>query len=80
MKITVLTDNAPGRECLSEFGLSYLVEADKKILFDTGSSDVFLKNAERLNISLDDLDAIVLSHGHWDHGNGLRFIRDKQLI
>jgi 7,8-dihydropterin-6-yl-methyl-4-(beta-D-ribofuranosyl)aminobenzene 5'-phosphate synthase len=80
MKITVLNDNAPGRLCLSEFGLSYLVEADKKILFDTGATDVFLRNACKLNIPLDDIDAIVLSHGHWDHGNGLTNLRGHQLI
>lgn len=80
MKLTVLNDNAPGKNCLAEFGLSFLIEADKKILFDTGSSDIFLQNAQRLNISLDDLDAVVLSHGHWDHGNGLAHVKPNALI
>jgi 7,8-dihydropterin-6-yl-methyl-4-(beta-D-ribofuranosyl)aminobenzene 5'-phosphate synthase len=80
MKITVLNDNAPGRNCLAEFGLSYLIEADKTILFDTGSTDVFIENANRLAISLDNIEAIVLSHGHWDHGNGLNYIGGHKLI
>lgn len=80
MKITVLNDNAPGHNCLAEFGLSYLIEADKKVLFDTGASDVFIENARRLNISLDDVETVVLSHGHWDHGNGLSFLTGHKLI
>ena len=80
MKITVLNDNAPGRDCLAEFGLSYLIESDKKILFDTGATNVFLQNAMKLNITLDDIDAIVLSHGHWDHGNGLVNLTGHKLI
>ena len=80
MKITILNDNVPGRHCLSEFGLSYLVEADKKILFDTGSTDVFLRNSRLINVSLTDIDAVVLSHGHWDHGNGLSNIQGYKLI
>jgi 7,8-dihydropterin-6-yl-methyl-4-(beta-D-ribofuranosyl)aminobenzene 5'-phosphate synthase len=80
MKITILNDNAPGKGCLSEFGLSFLIEADQKILFDTGTSDVFLQNAARLKISLNDIHSIVLSHGHYDHGNGLSYLSGKPLV
>ena len=80
MKITILNDNAPGRNCIAEFGLSYLIECDKKILFDTGASNVFLQNAKKLNIFLDNIDAVVLSHGHWDHGNGLAYLKGLKLI
>lgn len=75
MKLTVLTENLVNRRgMLAEHGLSVLVEANgRKILFDTGQSDVFLKNAHALGISLRDVDAIVLSHGHYDHGGGLEF-------
>ena len=43
----------------------------QKILFDTGFSDLFLKNTQILGIDLTDLDAIVFSHGHDDHMGGL---------
>ena len=43
----------------------------QKILFDTGFSDLFLKNAQILGIDLTALDAIVFSHGHDDHMGGL---------
>ena len=79
MKITVLVDNKSGR-CPGDHGLSFLIENSEKILFDTGASDLFLKNAKMLDIDINDIDFIVLSHGHWDHGNGLKFIKNKKLI
>lgn len=82
MKLTVLTDNCAGSNFLAEHGLSYLIEHNNKyILFDTGYSDVFIKNAALLNINLQiSIENIVLSHGHWDHGNGLRYLENKPLI
>lgn len=80
MKLVVLNDNFAGKKCSSEHGLSFLIEADKKILFDAGQSDVFEKNAKILNVSLDDVEYIVLSHGHFDHGNGLKYLKNKKLI
>jgi 7,8-dihydropterin-6-yl-methyl-4-(beta-D-ribofuranosyl)aminobenzene 5'-phosphate synthase len=81
MKLSVLSENCASPGYIAEHGLSYLIEHnDKKILFDTGASDVFLKNAKKMNIDLNDSDMIVLSHGHWDHGNGLKYIKDKTLL
>ena len=81
MKLTVLTENTAGAYFLAEHGLSYYIEYDnKKILFDAGATDVFLENAEKLNINLEEIDLIALSHGHWDHGNGLKYLKDKPLI
>lgn len=82
LTISVLTDNTTGGQFLAEHGLSYLVEIDnEKILFDTGHSDVFLKNAQRLKIDIEnEVKTVVLSHGHWDHGNGLKYLSNKTLI
>ena len=82
MKITVLTENVAGGNFLAEHGLSYLIEINgEKILFDTGHSDVFLKNAKLLGIDIEnEVKTVILSHGHWDHGDGLRFIENKKLI
>ncbi|TQD27669.1 MBL fold metallo-hydrolase [Methanolobus vulcani] len=74
MKLTVLIDNNTliDRYFLGEPGVSYLIEADdKKILFDTGYSDAFIRNAQKTNINLLDVDHIVLSHAHLDHTWGL---------
>ena len=38
---------------------------------DTGCSDKFLENAKRLSVQLENVDSVVLSHGHYDHGGGL---------
>lgn len=75
MKIRILTENTVYRRGLfGEHGLSLLIEANgKKILFDTGQSDVYIKNAKKLKEDLSDLDGIVLSHGHYDHCGGMEF-------
>lgn len=82
MKITVLSDNRSNEKCLSEHGLSLFLENNdgSKILLDTGASDVFVKNAGVLGIDINDVDFVILSHGHWDHGNGLEYIKGKKLI
>jgi 7,8-dihydropterin-6-yl-methyl-4-(beta-D-ribofuranosyl)aminobenzene 5'-phosphate synthase len=74
LSLTVLVDNTTitDRYFSGEPGLSFLIETEgKKILFDTGFSDLFLKNAEKMEISLLDLDMVVLSHGHLDHSGGV---------
>ena len=71
-KITVIVDNISNMGIDGEWGLSLLVEyADKMILVDTGASDLFLKNMERLGIDVKDIDHAVLSHAHYDHSNGM---------
>jgi len=74
ISLTVLADNntITDRYFLGEPGLSFLIEADnRKILFDTGYSDVFIRNAQKTGEGLCDLDYVVLSHGHLDHTGGL---------
>lgn len=81
MKLSVLSENSASAHYYAEHGLSYFIEYDNtKILFDTGATNLYLKNAEKLNINVEDTDFIVLSHGHWDHGNGLKYIKNKPLI
>lgn len=76
MKLTVLVDNNTyiDRYFLGEPGLSYYIEdEDEKLLFDTGYSDVYLRNAKKMNIDLSAISALVLSHGHNDHTRGLLY-------
>ena len=77
MKLTVLVDNNTliDRYFLAEPGVAYYIEIGAtKILFDTGYSDIFLKNASRMGIDLLDIDILVLSHAHLDHTWGLQHL------
>jgi 7,8-dihydropterin-6-yl-methyl-4-(beta-D-ribofuranosyl)aminobenzene 5'-phosphate synthase len=68
---------------LAEHGLSLLVsvwqgEEKHTILFDTGYTEVgVLHNLEHLGLNIEDIEAIVLSHGHMDHTGSLNAILDK---
>lgn len=74
MKIISLVDNISNKKGIGcEHGLSLYIETkEKKILFDTGASDLFLENAQKLGVDINDIDYAVLSHGHYDHGGGLK--------
>lgn len=74
MKIISLAENTTNKENMgTEHGLSLYIETEKnKILFDTGASSLFYENAEKLGINLSHVDLAVISHGHYDHGGGLK--------
>ncbi|MDD5326325.1 MAG: iron-sulfur cluster assembly scaffold protein [Phycisphaerae bacterium] len=70
--ITTLVDNNASESIGAEHGLSLWLEyGDKRILFDTGQSDLLMRNAKELSVNLAEADAIVISHGHYDHTGGL---------
>jgi 7,8-dihydropterin-6-yl-methyl-4-(beta-D-ribofuranosyl)aminobenzene 5'-phosphate synthase len=74
MQLTVLVDNNTlvDRYFLAEPGLSFLIEdGDLSVLFDTGYSDIFIRNAQKMGKNLKNLDFIVLSHSHLDHTWGI---------
>ena len=82
MKLTVLVDNQASSNCKAEHGLSFYIEYNnKKIVFDAGQTDIATINAHKLGIDLNQTDLIVLSHGHYDHGNGLKYFpKNKPLL
>lgn len=72
MRITVLVNNEANESFLNEHGLSLYIEYNnKKILFDTGQTDIFIKNSKKLGIDLSNVDYLIISHGHYDHGGGI---------
>jgi len=72
MKIYTLMENTSKKDALVEHGLSLYIEVNgKRILFDTGQSGNFSVNAENMGVDLTKVDFCVLSHGHYDHGDGL---------
>lgn len=75
VRVTVLVENtAFGRGTRGEHGLAFWIEAgSQRVLFDTSQTpEVLVHNAEQLGIDLAGADAVVLSHGHYDHTGGLR--------
>ena len=83
MKLHVLIDNLPSQENPAlhhEHGLSILLQTPegKNYLIDTGASGKFIENLEILRQadsslpSVEEIDAVIISHGHNDHTGGLR--------
>ena len=70
----MLADNRTSDPRLeTEHGLSILLETSRhRVLLDTGASDLFIRNADRLGIDLGEVDYVFISHGHSDHAGGLR--------
>lgn len=73
MKAVILSENRTNRpECLAEHGLSVYIETgERKILFDLGASDIYIHNAKQMKIDLEQVDTVVISHGHFDHTGGV---------
>jgi 7,8-dihydropterin-6-yl-methyl-4-(beta-D-ribofuranosyl)aminobenzene 5'-phosphate synthase len=79
LKITTLIENEAGhnKELKNEFGLSLFIEdEDISLIFDTGKSGDFIFNAQKLQIPLNNIKHVVLSHSHFDHTGGIRKLVD----
>ncbi|AIO18959.1 Metallo-beta-lactamase superfamily protein [Candidatus Izimaplasma bacterium HR1] len=74
MKVVTLLDNKNDNNTLSSaHGLSLYIETgNKKILFDLGPNNYYQKNAKKLGVDLSEVDYLVISHGHYDHGTGIK--------
>jgi 7,8-dihydropterin-6-yl-methyl-4-(beta-D-ribofuranosyl)aminobenzene 5'-phosphate synthase len=73
ISLSILAENtARGTGIIGEHGFSCWIDTGAhRVLFDTGQGRVFQNNAAQLEIDLGRADAIVLSHGHYDHTGGL---------
>ncbi len=75
MNIKVIVDNIANKDYLAQHGLSMFITSNsgKKILFDTGQSELVLKHNYKSIVGNEDFNTIILSHGHYDHTNGLKY-------
>ena len=72
VRVTVLVDDKAGDGLRGEHGFSLWIETGGKlILFDTGQGGALAVNAQKLGVRLEETDTVVLSHGHYDHTDGL---------
>ncbi len=74
MKITIVFDNTSAREdLLADWGFACVIETqNRKILFDTGADGrILMHNLQLLNIEAGSIDAVFISHNHFDHIGGL---------
>lgn len=80
MKIKILIENTAPDGLCREHGLSvYINYHNIPILLDGGSSGKFLENADKLGVDITKIKLAVLSHGHYDHGDGLAaFLRENR--
>ena len=78
MRITVLLENSVHRAGLrAEHGFSaHIRRGGNSILFDAGQTGLVASNAAALGIDLGGVEAVALSHGHYDHTGGLEAVLD----
>jgi 7,8-dihydropterin-6-yl-methyl-4-(beta-D-ribofuranosyl)aminobenzene 5'-phosphate synthase len=76
LDLTIMCDNYPNEDLVSEWGFSVLIETNNlTVLLDTGQSYSGLReNSLALNKDLSEVDYVVISHEHWDHVGGLSYI------
>ena len=74
LKITILCENCVGVpfKVIGEHGFACLIETGHaSYLFDTGQGLGIINNSLILKKNLSEIDAIIISHGHYDHTGGL---------
>ncbi len=73
MRIVALVENTSDGKMKPVHGVSFYIETNNhKILFDVGPDDTLFQNADKKNINLQDVDTVIISHGHSDHGGALK--------
>ena len=81
LEFIVLSENHSNGDLKGEFGLSLAVNCNNyKFLFDTGASELFAVNAQKMGFSVEVFDNIIFSHGHNDHTGGILYVEKPKRI
>ncbi|ADG13807.1 beta-lactamase domain protein [Methanocaldococcus infernus ME] len=78
--IKIVIDNITNSKLLAQHGLSILIDEKKRILFDAGQDEKVLEHNLKLLGEKEKFDYFVLSHGHYDHSDGLKYLIENELI
>jgi 7,8-dihydropterin-6-yl-methyl-4-(beta-D-ribofuranosyl)aminobenzene 5'-phosphate synthase len=78
MKLTILAEGATKwQRFIRRWGVSFLL--DDEILFDAfGRADIFKQNLEKFDVDIKKIKSVILSHEHWDHVNGFKYLTTAQ--
>ena len=84
LELTVLVEEKTANGFYGDAGVSYLFRTDRgALLFDVGfgpERPALAHNAGKMQFSLDQVDALAISHLHPDHMGGLKASRAKQVL
>lgn len=83
LELTVLVEWKAREGCARDAGVSYLIRTNLgSMLYDVGfgpTRPAFARNAARLGVRLDQVDAVTISHLHLDHMGGLAAQRARRV-
>lgn len=69
----LLEDTTDNKKLKTAHGLSlHIATNDTTILMDLGPDDAYLKNAKKLGVKINEVEHLVISHGHSDHGENIQ--------
>jgi 7,8-dihydropterin-6-yl-methyl-4-(beta-D-ribofuranosyl)aminobenzene 5'-phosphate synthase len=72
VRVTLVVDNRPGAGLRGEHGFAAWIEAaGRRLAFDTGQGSAWGHNVDALGVPISAADALILSHGHYDHTGAL---------
>lgn len=75
---TLVENKASSADFKSKHGICFYIETgNHKILFDLGKDRLFLENAKKMNVKIQDIDIVIISHGHSDHGGALKLFLEN---
>lgn len=75
---TLVENTSVSSDYKNKHGICFYIETDNhKILFDLGKNGLFLENAKKMGIDILDIDTVIISHGHVDHGGALQLFLEN---